>query len=49
MEMGCDMIQYSKLQIGCILIVLYVAFIYFRERQAYGIKKKERMFELNIE
>lgn len=48
MEMGCDMIQYSKLQIGCILIVLYVAFIYFRERQAYGIKKKERMFELLI-
>lgn len=25
------MIEYSKLQIGCMLIVLYIAFIYYRE------------------
>ena len=33
--------QYDKLQLGCLLIVLYVAFIYVRERYAYKIKKKE--------
>ena len=31
--------QYDKLQLGCLLIVLYVAFIYVRERYAYKIKK----------
>ena len=40
------MIEYSKLQIGCILIVLYVAFIYYRERYAYKVKKREQIFEL---
>ena len=40
------MIEYSKLQIGCLLIILYVAFIYFRERYAYRIKQKELTFEL---
>lgn len=40
------MIEYCKLQIGCMLIVLYVAFIYYRERYAYRVKKKERIFEL---
>lgn len=40
------MIQYSKLQIGCMLIVLYIAFIYFRERDAYKVYKKEIVFEL---
>lgn len=39
------MIEYCKLQIGCILIVLYLAFIYFRERHAYKLKKKEVAFE----
>lgn len=40
------MIEYSKLQIGCMLIVIYIAFIYFRERHAYKVKKKEVVFEL---
>ena len=40
------MIEYSKLQIGCLLIVLYVAFIYYRERYAYRVKQKEVIFEL---
>ena len=39
------MIEYSKLQIGCMLIVIYIAFIYFRERYAYKVKK-EIVFEL---
>ena len=33
------MIECSKLQIGCILIVIYIAFIYFRERYAYKVKR----------
>lgn len=40
------MIEYSKLQIGCMLIVIYIAFIYFRERYAYKVKKKKIVFEL---
>ena len=40
------MIEYSKLQIGCMLIVIYIALIYFRERYAYKVKKKEIVFEL---
>lgn len=40
------MIEYSKLQIGSMLIVIYIAFIYFRERYAYKVKKKEIVFEL---
>jgi hypothetical protein len=40
------MIEYSKLQAGCMLILLYVAYIYCRERYAYKVKKKERIFEL---
>ena len=31
------MIEYSKLQTGCMLIVIYIAFIYFRERYAYNV------------
>lgn len=40
------MIEYSKLQIGCMLIVIYIAFIYFREQYAYKVKKKEIVFAL---
>lgn len=40
------MIEYSKLQIGCMLIVIYIALIYFRERYTYKVKKKEIVFEL---
>lgn len=37
------MIEYGKLQAGCLLIILYVAYIYYRERYAYRVKKKERI------
>lgn len=37
--------QYSKLQIGCMMIVLYIALIYWRERRAYQIKGREYLFE----
>lgn len=39
------MIEYSKLQIGCLLIVLYMVYIYAREKLTYKIKKRERGFE----
>lgn len=38
--------QYCKLQIGCMLIVFYITFIYIREKVAYRIKRKEWIFEL---
>ena len=37
--------QYFKLQIGCMLIVLYVAFIYIREKYEYKVKQKEGTYE----
>lgn len=37
--------EYCKLQIGCLLIVLYVTFIYIRERKLYDCKKKDWLFE----
>ena len=40
--------QYDKLQLGCLLIVLYVAFIYVRERYAYKIKKKEQIGRAHV-
>lgn len=33
------------MQIGCMLIVLYVVFIYIREKRAYKVKKRETIFE----
>lgn len=33
-----------KLQIGCMLIVLYIMSIYIWERRAYKVGKKERIF-----
>ena len=35
---GVKQMQYFKLQIGCMLIVLYVAFIYIREKYEYKVK-----------
>ena len=36
--------QYTKLQTGCMLIVLYITFIYMKEKRAYSVKKKEPVF-----
>lgn len=38
--------EYCKLQIGCILIVCYITFIYIRERYAYKVKQTELMFKM---
>lgn len=37
--------EYSKLQIGCMVIVLYMTFIYICERKAYKVKERETIFE----
>lgn len=37
--------EHCKLQIGCLIVVLYVAFMYHRERIAYKVRKKEPIFE----
>lgn len=37
--------EYVKLQIACMIIVLYVTFIYIREKRAYGLKSRDRIFE----
>lgn len=36
--------EHSKLQIGCLMVVLYLTFMYIREKKAYGIKKQESLF-----
>ena len=36
--------QYSKLQIGCMIIVLYVTCNYIREKRSYQIQDKNRVF-----
>lgn len=38
--------QYIKLQIGCFLIIAYIALIYIRERKDYSIKRKFKLFDL---
>ena len=37
--------EYCKLQIGCMIIVLYVACIYIREKKIYQMKKKNLLFD----
>lgn len=37
--------QYSKLQIGCMILVLYITWIYVHERRAYKVQKREKVFE----
>ena len=37
--------EYIKLQIGCMILVLYIAFIHFKEKSEYHPEKKERLFE----
>lgn len=38
--------EFFKLQFGCMLVVLYVGFMYLCERSAYKIKKHSRVFEI---
>ena len=38
--------EYCKLQIGCLIIALYIGMIYMRERRIYNIKKRDKLFDL---
>lgn len=40
-----DTMEYFKLQLGCLLVVVYVMVTYLWERQTYKVKKRERVFE----
>lgn len=37
--------EHCKLQIGCIVILLYITFIYLRERRNYKLQSKKSLFE----
>lgn len=37
--------EYFKLQIGCMLIIFYVTFIYIREQFSFKIKSREPIFQ----
>lgn len=37
--------QYFKLQMGCMLVLLYIAFVYWKERGKYHKKHKRRIFD----
>lgn len=38
--------EYCKLQIGCLIIVAYIVFIYYFERRKTGLTRKDRMFRI---
>ena len=40
--------EFCKLQIGCLIIALYIGMIYMRERRIYNIKKRDKLFDLLI-
>ena len=42
------MLEYAKLQIGCLIIVLYIAFVYFSESMRTKHKYKHSMFDLIV-
>ena len=35
----------SKLQIGCTVVLLYIMFVYYRERIRYGLRRRMRIFD----
>lgn len=37
--------EYIKLQIGCMILVLYITYIHFKEKSEYHPEKKDRLFE----
>lgn len=39
------MLEYCKLQIGCILVILYTMFIYYKELRRFGQKHKLSLFD----
>lgn len=37
--------EHCKLQIGCLVVLFYVVFIYWRERKNYNLKQKKNLFD----
>lgn len=42
---GVICVEYCKLQIGCLLVILYIAFNYFKERRRFRRRHRHSMFE----
>ncbi len=40
------MLEYCKLQIGCLLVLLYVTFVYLEERRRFGLRRKWSIFDM---
>ncbi len=38
--------EHIKLQVGCLLLILYVVFVYVRERRRFGHKEKLTLFDV---
>jgi len=45
---GADILEYCKLQIGCMLIILYIAFVYCEERRRFKQHNKLSLFDLML-
>lgn len=39
-------LEYCKLQLGCLLVVLYLAFIYYKERRRYHMADKVLLYDI---
>ena len=39
-------LEYCKLQIGCLLVILYLAFIYYKERRRFQIFNKVTLYDI---
>lgn len=39
-------LEYCKLQLGCLLVILYLAFIYYKERRRYHFLNKITLYDI---
>lgn len=40
--------EYCKLQIGCLIILLYITFVYIRDIKAFKVQKTDNLFNVFI-
>jgi len=45
-ERGNVILEHCKLQIGCMLIILYIAFVYFKDKKKIKLQKKITVFDI---
>ena len=44
--MFIEQLQYCKLQIGCLIIILYLWFIYYKERRRFQLAEKSTLYDI---